>query len=108
MRRACAFLLLALASCTAPARERLSIAASESEQVRILDCLAGGIMRLACRRLGMLAESVGRRAGWNGRRVSQEAASGILVAALGAVEVHFGTGRSMRKSHIVVDKSGSI
>ena len=28
--------------------------------------------------------------GWNGRRVSQEAASGILVAALGALEAHFG------------------
>ncbi len=46
--------------------------------------------------------------GWNGRRVSQEAASGILVAALGALEAHFGSGRLMRKSHIVVDKSGSI
>src|SRR5690349_13885012 len=28
--------------------------------------------------------------GWSGRRVSQEAASGILVAALGALETHFG------------------
>ena len=46
--------------------------------------------------------------GWNGRRVSQEAASGILVAALGALEAHFGTDRSMRKSHIAIDKSGSI
>lgn len=27
--------------------------------------------------------------GWSGRRVSQEAASGILVAALGALEAHF-------------------
>jgi hypothetical protein len=27
--------------------------------------------------------------GWAGRRVSQEAASGILVAALGALEAHF-------------------
>lgn len=27
--------------------------------------------------------------GWSGRRVSQEAASGILVAALGALEIHF-------------------
>ncbi len=26
--------------------------------------------------------------GWNGRRVSQEAASGILIAALGALEAH--------------------
>jgi hypothetical protein len=28
--------------------------------------------------------------GWSGRRVSQESASGILVAALGALEAHFG------------------
>ncbi len=28
--------------------------------------------------------------GWSGRRVSQEAASGILVAALGALEAHLG------------------
>jgi hypothetical protein len=34
--------------------------------------------------------------GWSGRRVSQEAASGILIAALGALEVHFGAKRSMR------------
>ena len=46
--------------------------------------------------------------GWNGRRVSQEAASGILVAALGALETHFGSRLAMRKSHIYVDKSGSI
>jgi hypothetical protein len=32
--------------------------------------------------------------GWNGRRVSQEAASGILVAALGALEAHFRRGRN--------------
>ena len=31
--------------------------------------------------------------GWSGRRVSQEAASGILVAALGALETHFGVRR---------------
>ena len=31
--------------------------------------------------------------GWSGRRVSQEAASGILIAALGALEAHFGMGR---------------
>jgi len=31
--------------------------------------------------------------GWSGRRVSQEAASGILVAALGALEAHFGMRR---------------
>lgn len=30
------------------------------------------------------------RQGWNGRRVTQEAASGILVAALGALEAHRG------------------
>ena len=29
------------------------------------------------------------RQGWNGRRVSQEAASGMLIAALGALEAHF-------------------
>jgi hypothetical protein len=32
--------------------------------------------------------------GWNGRRVSQEAASGILIAALGALEVYFGNPRN--------------
>lgn len=32
--------------------------------------------------------------GWNGRRVSQEAASGILIAALGALEAHFGIARN--------------
>src|SRR5579875_1146551 len=32
--------------------------------------------------------------GWNGRRVSQEAASGILIAALGALEVHFGIAKN--------------
>ena len=30
--------------------------------------------------------------GWSGRRVSQEAASGILIAALGALEAHFAGG----------------
>jgi hypothetical protein len=35
--------------------------------------------------------------GWSGRRVSQEAAAGILIAALGALEAHFGTSRSLRK-----------
>jgi hypothetical protein len=34
--------------------------------------------------------------GWSGRRVSQEAASGILIAALGALEAHFGNRRLMR------------
>jgi hypothetical protein len=46
--------------------------------------------------------------GWNGRRVSQEAASGILLAALGGLEAHFGDRRMMRKPHIDIDKSGSI
>ena len=46
--------------------------------------------------------------GWNGRRVSQEAASGILIAALGALEAYFGNEKMMRNPHIVVDKSGSI
>jgi hypothetical protein len=46
--------------------------------------------------------------GWSGRRVSQEAASGILVAALGALEAHFGLSRSLPKSHFIVDKSGSV
>ena len=32
--------------------------------------------------------------GWSGRRVSQEAASGILVASLGALEGHLGHARS--------------
>jgi hypothetical protein len=31
--------------------------------------------------------------GWSGRRVSQEAASGILIATLGALESHFGISR---------------
>jgi Domain of unknown function (DUF6456) len=31
--------------------------------------------------------------GWSGRRVSQETASGILIAALGALEMHFGSKR---------------
>jgi hypothetical protein len=46
--------------------------------------------------------------GWNGRRVSQEAASGILVAALGTLEAHFGSSRMMRKSHASIDKSEPI
>jgi len=32
--------------------------------------------------------------GWNGRRVSQEAASGVLIAALGALEAHFSGARN--------------
>jgi hypothetical protein len=35
--------------------------------------------------------------GWNGRRVSQEAASGILIAALGALETHYRDGDSIAK-----------
>jgi flavin-binding protein dodecin len=35
--------------------------------------------------------------GWNGRRVSQETASGILVAALGALEAYFSNRIIMRK-----------
>jgi hypothetical protein len=31
------------------------------------------------------------RQGWSGRRVSQEVAAGILIAALGALEAHFAT-----------------
>jgi len=46
--------------------------------------------------------------GWAGRRVSQEAASGILVAALGALEAHFRAPINLSKSHLYVDKSGSI
>lgn len=37
--------------------------------------------------------------GWNGKRVSQEAASGILIAALGALEAHYQGGISLPKSH---------
>ena len=46
--------------------------------------------------------------GWNGRRVSQEAASGILIAALGALERHFGVANHSQNSKINIDKSGSI
>lgn len=46
--------------------------------------------------------------GWSGRRVSQETASGILVAALGALEGHYASKPSLAKSHFNVDKSGSI
>jgi len=35
--------------------------------------------------------------GWNGRRVSQEAASGILIAALGALETHYRGGELIAK-----------
>ncbi len=46
--------------------------------------------------------------GWNNRRVSQEAASGILIAALGALETHYHYGHRLRKSHLTIDKTGSI
>lgn len=45
--------------------------------------------------------------GWSGRRVSQEAASGILIAALGALEAH-GARSRLRKTHFEIDKSGAI
>ena len=32
--------------------------------------------------------------GWNGRRVSQEAASGVLIASLGTLEAHFAQSRA--------------
>jgi hypothetical protein len=41
--------------------------------------------------------------GWSGRRVSQEAASGILIAALGALETHLGNHRILQKAHFYVD-----
>lgn len=45
--------------------------------------------------------------GWAGRRVSQEAASGILVAALGALEAHFQLPIEISSgSHFSLDKSG--
>src|SRR5437764_10748103 len=37
--------------------------------------------------------------GWSGRRVSQEAAAGILIAALGALESHYSAKDSLRKAH---------
>lgn len=46
--------------------------------------------------------------GWNGRRISQEAASGILIAALGALERHFGSPRNIENRINNIDKSGSI
>lgn len=46
--------------------------------------------------------------GWSGRRVSQEAASGILIAALGALEAHQRLGDPLRKTYLAIDKSGSI
>ncbi len=46
--------------------------------------------------------------GWSGRRVTQEAASGILIAGLGALEAHFGIARKLSRSHFPLDKSGSM
>jgi hypothetical protein len=46
--------------------------------------------------------------GWAGRRVSQEAASGILVAALGALESHFKLPVRISSMHFSIDKSGLI
>jgi hypothetical protein len=47
--------------------------------------------------------------GWSGRRVSQESAAGILIAALGALESHFGSGAGpLSSSHFTLDKSGSM
>jgi hypothetical protein len=46
--------------------------------------------------------------GWSGRRVSQESASGILIAALGALESHFGIAQKLSTTHFYVDKSGSM
>ena len=46
--------------------------------------------------------------GWSGRRVSQESASGILIAGLGALESHFGIAQKFQQPHFNVDKSGSM
>ena len=46
--------------------------------------------------------------GWSGRRVSQESASGILIAGLGALESHFGIAQKLSQSHYHLDKSGSM
>ena len=46
--------------------------------------------------------------GWSGRRVSQESASGILIAGLGALESHFGIALKFGQTHFHVDKSGSM
>jgi hypothetical protein len=46
--------------------------------------------------------------GWNGRRVSQEAASGILISALGALEAHYEQRSELRKSNFAIDKSRSL
>ena len=46
--------------------------------------------------------------GWSGRRVSQEAASGILIATLGTLESHFNQSQKLSSSHLYLDKSGSM
>jgi hypothetical protein len=46
--------------------------------------------------------------GWSGRRVSQESASGILIAVLGALDAHYRDPSVLRKWNIPIDKSGSI
>ncbi|MFI4949141.1 MAG: hypothetical protein ACHQC9_10130 [Alphaproteobacteria bacterium] len=46
--------------------------------------------------------------GWSGRRVSQESASGILIAGLGALEAHFRIPQKLIRSHFSLDKSGSM
>jgi hypothetical protein len=46
--------------------------------------------------------------GWSGRRVSQESASGILIAGLGALESHFGIAQKLSYKHFHLDKSGSM
>jgi hypothetical protein len=46
--------------------------------------------------------------GWSGRRVSQESASGILIAGLGALEAHFRISQKLSQSHFSLDKSGSM
>lgn len=50
----------------------------------------------------------GLEQGWAGRQVSQEAASGIFVAALGALESHFAMRQQLPSSHFSLDKSGSM
>ena len=46
--------------------------------------------------------------GWAGRRVTPETASGILIAALGALESHFRTAKKLPSPHFSLDKSGSM
>jgi hypothetical protein len=46
--------------------------------------------------------------GWSGRRVSQESASGILIAVLGTLDAHYRDVATLRISNIFLDKSGSI